>query len=107
MWHRKLALAAASLALALFVVAPALAKKGGKGKSHKGTVVSVEGNKLTMTGKKGKNHSHEIGDDVTITLNGKTAKLSDLKPGTKIKVTMEGKKVTKIEAKTKKKKGGG
>ena len=69
-------------------------------KAHEGTVVSVGEHKLTMTGKDAEDkHTHEVGADVTITLNGKDAKLSDLKKGDKVKVTMSDKKVTKIEAK--------
>jgi len=73
-------------------------------KTHEGKVVKVDGTKLTMSDKDGKNeHTHTIPADAKITLDGKDAKLADLKAGMSVKVTAEKKdnkvQVTKIEAK--------
>lgn len=54
-----------------------------------GTVVSISGDKLTMTSKEGKEHSHTIAANVTVTCDGKTCAAADLKPGMKIRVTMD------------------
>jgi hypothetical protein len=58
--------------------------------THEGKVVKVEGNKLTMSDKEGKNqHTHAIPATAKITFEGKAAKLEDLKPGNTVKVTTE------------------
>jgi competence protein ComGC len=105
---RTLPLLLAVLALALFVVVPAVAadkadKAADKGDTHEGTVVKADAGKLTMTDKDGKNeHTHDVGKDAKITCDGKECKLEDLKKGDKVKVTTEKKgdktSVVKIEA---------
>jgi len=52
-----------------------------------GTVVSVSGDKLTMTNKEGMEHSHALADNVKVTCDGKTCAATDLKPGMRIRVT--------------------
>lgn len=80
---------AAVVALAIWVV-PAIAADDPKPGTHEGKVVKVDGNKLTMTDKDGKNeHTHAIPADAKITFDGKAIKLSDLKAGDKVKVTAE------------------
>ncbi len=95
---RVLPLLVIALALVAFVCQPALADK-----THEGTVVKVDGTKLTMTDKDKKEHSHTIPADAKVTLDGKAAKLADLKAGTVITVTTsdDGKIVKSIVAKTK------
>jgi hypothetical protein len=56
-------------------------------KTHDGTVVSVAEGKLVMADAEKKEHSHDIGPTVKITLNGKAAKLIELQKGDKVKVT--------------------
>jgi hypothetical protein len=56
-------------------------------KYHDGKVVSFIENKLLMTNKDGKEHSHTLIADAKLTLDGKTCKTADLKPGTRIRVT--------------------
>lgn len=55
--------------------------------THDGTFVSATSTKLVMTGADGKEHSHSITDDTTVTCDKKDCKASDLKAGTKIRVT--------------------
>jgi hypothetical protein len=71
--------------------------------THEGLVVSVEGNKLNMSDKEGKNqHSHTVPADAAITCDGKACRLQDLKKGYPVKVTIEKKAqknvVTRIDA---------
>lgn len=91
-----------ALAAAAFVVCAAPAFAEDQPGTHEGKVVKVEADKLTMSDKDGKNHTHAIPADAKITLDGKEAKLSDLKAGAKVKVTTEKKGdklvVAKIEA---------
>jgi hypothetical protein len=56
-------------------------------KSMDGTVVSVVGDKLTMTTKEGKEHSHALAADAKVTCDGKDCKAADLKAGMRIRVT--------------------
>jgi hypothetical protein len=56
-------------------------------KSMDGTVVSVSGDKLTMTNKEGKEHSHALAANVKVTCDGKTCTAADLKPGMRVRVT--------------------
>jgi Cu/Ag efflux protein CusF len=98
---RRSLLALAAVAFVMWA-APASADDLKAG-THEGKVVKVDGNKLTMSDKDGKNeHTHAIPADAKITVDGKDAKLADLKAGTAIKVTAEKKgdavHVTKIEA---------
>jgi hypothetical protein len=56
-------------------------------KSMDGTVVSVSGDKLTMTNKEGKENSHALAANVKVTCDGKTCTAADLKAGMRIRVT--------------------
>jgi hypothetical protein len=74
-----------TLALTLFVSAPALAAS-----SHKGKVVEAGDGKLTMTDMAGKNqHTYEIDANTTILCGRKKCGLEDLKAGSVITVTLE------------------
>lgn len=70
-------------------------------KTHAGFVVSVEGDKLVMADKDGKDaHTHVIGADVKITLNGEPGELITLKKGDAITVTTDNEgKVLAVAAK--------
>jgi hypothetical protein len=57
--------------------------------SMDGTVVSVSGDKLTMTNKEGKEHSHALAANVKVTCDGKTCTAADLKAGMRIRVTTD------------------
>jgi hypothetical protein len=101
--YRVLPLFLAALALALFAAMPALAADKSDTKSHSGKVVRVEGNKLVMVDKDGKNeHVHTLAADATITCNGKKCQLTDLKKGMFITVTTRdnGKVAVRVDAKT-------
>jgi preprotein translocase subunit SecF len=66
-----------------------------------GAVVKVSGDKLTMTDKEGKEHSHTLATNVKVTCDGKTCTAVDLKAGMKIRVTAESAaphEATRIEA---------
>src|SRR5215207_63616 len=92
---RRTMLALAAVAFVAWTV-PAFAEEEKAG-THEGKIVKVEGTKLTMSDKDGKNeHTHAIPADAKITLDGKEAKLTDLKAGTKVKVTAE-KKGDKVQ----------
>jgi len=54
-----------------------------------GAVVNISGDKLTMTNKEGKEHSHTLAANVKVTCDGKTCTAADLKAGMKIRVTTE------------------
>jgi hypothetical protein len=54
-----------------------------------GTVVSVSADKLTMTNKEGKEHSHTLAANVQMTCDGKTCTAADLKAGMRIRVTTD------------------
>lgn len=58
-------------------------------KSMDGTVVSVSGDKLTMTNKEGKEHSQALAANVKVTCDGKTCPAADLKAGMRIRVTTD------------------
>ncbi len=49
--------------------------------------MSVTGNKLVMTNKKGKECSHTLAKDAKLTRDGAHCNAADLKPGHKIRVT--------------------
>jgi hypothetical protein len=74
--------------------------------THEGLVVKTDAvaSTLTMTDKDGKNeHTHDVPATATITLDGKAAKLSDLQKGHEVTMTADDqKKVTKVEARSKK-----
>ncbi len=57
---------------------------------HDGKVISITGDKLVMTGTKGKEErTCTLSADVKVTCDGKVCKASDLKPGMKVRVTAE------------------
>jgi hypothetical protein len=69
--------------------------------THDGKVVSITSTKLVMSNQDGKEHSHKLATDATLTLDGKACKAKDLKAGTKIRVTTkkdEPEVATNIEA---------
>jgi len=99
---RRTMLGLAVAAFALLAV-PVIAEEAPKVGTHEGKVVKVDGAKLTMSDKDGKNqHTHAVPATAKVTLDGKEAKLADLKAGTNIKVTVEKQGdqnvITKIEA---------
>lgn len=53
-----------------------------------GTVVGVVGDKLTTTGREGKQQSHTVAKDAKVTCDGSVSKAADLKPGTPVRVTL-------------------
>lgn len=55
--------------------------------THEGKFVSFANNKLTMTDSKGKEHSHSMAKDATMTCDGVVCKADSLKSGMKIRVT--------------------
>lgn len=70
-------------------------------KSMDGTVVSVSADKLTMTNKEGKEHSHALAANVKVTCDGKACTVADLRAGMRIRVTAdttERQAATRIEA---------
>jgi hypothetical protein len=77
-------------------------KDGGpKEKSMDGVVVSVSGDKLTMTDKEGKELTQTLAANVKVTCDGKTGTAADLQPGMRIRVTTEKAEphaITRIEA---------
>ena len=57
---------------------------------HDGKVISITGDKLVMTGMKGKEErTCTLSADVKVTCDGKVCKSADLKPGMKIRVTSQ------------------
>jgi hypothetical protein len=55
--------------------------------THEGTVVGVAGDKLTTTCGEGKQHTHTLAKDSTITHDGQAGKAKDLKAGTAVRLT--------------------
>jgi len=88
------------IALMVVISAPAMSADD-KADTHDGKVVKVDGEKLTMTDKAGKEHTHAVSKIAKVTIDGKDAKLADLKAGQDITVTVDKDKseVTKIDAK--------
>lgn len=86
MVYRVLPLFLVALALVAFVSAPALAEKSA-GDVHEGKVVSASGNKLVMSDKDGKEHTHTLAENAKVMVDGKAGKAADLKPGMKIRLT--------------------
>jgi hypothetical protein len=62
---------------------------GPSAKTMDGTVVSVSADKLTMANKEGKEHSHTLAANVTVTCDDKTCTAADLKAGMRIRVTTD------------------
>jgi hypothetical protein len=91
----------AALGFALVLGTSAQAAQDADVKTHDGKVVSVTADKLVMTDKDGKEHSHTLALDAKVSCDGNMCKLEDLKPGMKIRVTTkkdEGQAATRIEA---------
>ena len=63
--------------------------KDAENATHDGTVVSITSDKLVMTNKEGKEHSHGMTADAKLTLDGKDCTAADLKPGMRIRVTLQ------------------
>ena len=76
-----------ALGLALFVGAPLLNAKEDAKTTHDGKVVSITKDKLVMTGKDDKEHTHALNADVKFTLDTKVCKCEEIKEGMKIRVT--------------------
>ena len=57
--------------------------------THDGKFISITDNKLVMTNSKGKEHSHTLAADATMTCDGMVCKAEQLKAGMKIRVTTE------------------
>ena len=55
--------------------------------THDGKFVSIKGNKLAMTNSAGKEHSHTLTADATMTCDGDVCKVEQLRVGMKIRVT--------------------
>jgi len=107
MMQRSLWLGVCGLAVAMFVATASAAEKVGSN-MHSGTVVSAAADKLVMTGKDNKEHSHDVLASAKIMFDGKEVKLKDLKKGTMITVTTDKDgKVTAISASTPKLKTSG
>ena len=97
MSRRSLLCGLAALALLVWTAGPALAEH-----THEGKVVKVDGTKLTMTDKDGKEHSHDVPATAKVMDEGdKEIKLGDLKAGQMIMVTMDkdDKAVAKVQVK--------
>jgi hypothetical protein len=89
----------AFVALALSMLVSGSAATAGDKNTHEGKVVSVKGEKLTMEGKNGKEHTHQVADTAKITCDGKACKLTDLKTGLRIFVTIDNNdRATRIQA---------
>lgn len=100
-----------ALALALFLGVPALAddKDKDQGETHLGKIIRVQGEKLIMVDREGKNeHTHMLTRTVKFRLDNKEIQFADvateLKPGMLVRVTTakgDKTKVLKVEALTK------
>ena len=78
-----------TLAVAMFVVAPALAApetNTANEATHDGKVVSITNGTLVMTNKEGQEHLQTLAADAKVSCDGKDCKASDLKAGMKIRV---------------------
>jgi len=64
---------------------------GSTAKTMDGEVVSVTADKLTMSEKGGKEHSHTLAANVKVTCDGKVCTVADLKKGMRIRVTTDAK----------------
>jgi hypothetical protein len=69
--------------------APSLAATETNATTHDGTLVSIIGDKLTMTNDEGREHSHALTADAMLTLDGKSCTAANLKQGTRIRVTLQ------------------
>lgn len=62
-------------------------KQGSSSNTFDGKVVSMIGDRLVMSGKDGKEHSHTLANDAKLTCDGTACKAEDLKAGRKVRVT--------------------
>jgi hypothetical protein len=79
-----------AVALALFVGTRALADDKNKDNKNQmeGKIVRIEGNKIVMADKDGKNeHTHTLAADARVSIDGKDARLTDLKKDQMVRVT--------------------
>jgi hypothetical protein len=58
-------------------------------KPFEGQLVSITGQKLVMTNRKGKEYSHSLAEDAQLTCDGTACTAEALKVGSKIRVTTE------------------
>jgi hypothetical protein len=87
MKNRLVTVCLVAVALALLVGTRALADDKNKNQME-GKVVRIEGNKIVMTDKDGKNeHSHTLAADAVVKCDGKECKLTDLKKDQSVRVT--------------------
>lgn len=85
----------------ILVSSPSRAATTDSESTHYGKFVSVTDDKLLMTDKNGKHHSHTLAPKAKVTCDGSTCKAEDLKTGMRIRVTTrDGDKtvVTRVEA---------
>lgn len=96
------ALSAAAMALTLFAGSvTAIAAEVAKENTHDGTIVSITSTELVMKGADGKQHTHTLAKDATVTLDEEACKAEDLRAGLKIRVTTRDgnlKAATNVEA---------
>jgi len=79
----------------------ALESQGAFDGTHDGRLVSITENKVVMTGKNGKEHSHPLASYAKLSCDGQPCKWDEIKPGTKIRVTTKSENtqwVVRIEA---------
>lgn len=99
MMYRMFPLAA--FVLATFLGTAALAVADEEKTTHTGKVVSIAEDKLVMSDKDDKEHSHALTTEVKMTCDTKDCKFEEIKAGMRIRVTTKTdtkKTVTKIEA---------
>jgi hypothetical protein len=102
MQKRILVVCLGALAL-LWVFSAQVVADDKSGDTHEGKLVSITAEKLVMTDKSGKEHSHNLTQDTKLLIDGKPAKPRDFKEGMRIKVTTlrdDKTQATRVEAKT-------
>jgi hypothetical protein len=70
-------------------------------RTYDGTIVSLSGTELVMSGHDNKEHSHTVALDAMVTCDGTVCRTEDLKTGAKIRLTIktdEKHMATKIES---------
>jgi hypothetical protein len=90
MKNRLVTVCLVAVALVLLVGARAVADEKQKDSKNQmeGKVVRIEGNKIVMTDKDGKNeHTHTLAADARISCDGKECKLTDLRKDQHVRVT--------------------
>jgi hypothetical protein len=87
------------VALGLVALLSASVAVAGDKNTHEGKIVNIKGQMLTMEGKDGKEHKHEVTPLAKISCDGKECKLSELKTGLRILVTVDNNdRATRIQA---------